>query len=90
MLFQKAGVLVVTRLLALVISSLFVFCLVSSGSLLLVRFFHLIHLLVGTDMESLLDNVGLEQFLCYSPFICLSVLDWSCFAVFESNSFLFA
>ena len=78
--------LVVTRLLALVISSLFVLCFVSSGSLLLVMFFHLIHLLVGADMEPLLNNVGLEQSLCFSPFICLSVLDWSCSADFESNS----
>jgi len=75
-----AGVLVVTRLLALVISSLFVFCFVSSDSLLLVIFFHLIHLLVGTDMESLLNNESLEQPSGFSPFICLSVLDWSCSA----------
>ena len=39
MQLKWAGVLVVTRLLALVISSFSVFCFVSSGSLLLVMFF---------------------------------------------------
>ena len=44
-------------------------------------YFRLIHLLVGADMESLLDNKSRERILDYSPFICLSVLDWSCSAV---------
>jgi hypothetical protein len=43
-------------------------------------------LLVGADMEPLLNNESLEQFSGYSPFICLSVLDWSCSALFENNS----
>jgi hypothetical protein len=60
--FKEAGVLAVTRLLALVISSLFVPCFVFSGSMMSFIFGHLIHLLVGADMEPLLDNVGQEHY----------------------------
>ena len=38
-------------------------------------------------MKPLLNNESLEQPSGYSPFICLSVLDWSCSAIFQSNDF---